>query len=340
MIQNFSILMLILLSVSLKAQTRIDVAESTLKVAGVSEEVFYYGFAEGDQLIFNFEEVNGKELKEIEIMEMPSSSKFMDYKTKNIIDKTINISRSGVYSFRFANSSLAGRVCKFKLQRVPASDATKNFNTSVFWRNVIDSVISPVQERYLIRSDTSDLEIADQLTRVPSSTALNGSSNRTIVEFTLPENTISWSYYIGVGNEGKEAFKAAGTQFITAAAKTAIKLPGGAMSALALYGLNYFNQVQGADNVQFHFLSDWNSVLLFKSGNRFYQYKTGNVLNDASRMTVPLIGKVYLGLYNDNILEPIDVLIKATAILVKQEWGIREVQKLYTTSRKEAYLKN
>lgn len=340
MIQNYFIVLLIFLSVSLKAQTRIDVAESTLKVPGVSEEVFYYGFAEGDQLIFNFEEVNGKELKEIEIMEMPSSSKFMDYKTKNIIDKTINISRSGVYSFRFANSSLAGRVCKFKLQRIPASDATKNFNTSVFWRNVIDSVITPVQERYLIRSDTSDLEIADQLARVPSSTALNGSSNRTIVEFALPENTISWSYYIGVGNEGKEAFNAAGAQFLTAAAKTAIKLPGGAMSALALYGLNYFNQVQGADNVQFHFLSDWNSVLLFKSGNRFYQYKTGNVLNDASRMTVPLIGKVYLGLYNDNILEPIDVLIKATAILVKQEWGIREVQKLYTTSRKEAYLKN
>lgn len=340
MIQNYFILMLIFLSVSLKAQTRIDVAESTLKVEGVSEEVFYYGFAEGDQLIFNFEEVNGKELKEIEIMEMPSSSKFMDYKTKNIIDKTINISRSGVYSFRFANSSLAGRVCKFKLQRIPASDATKNFNTSVFWRNVIDSVITPIQDRYLIRSDTSDLQIADQLARVPSSTALNGSSNRTIVEFTLPENTIFWSYYIGVGNEGKEAFKAAGTQFLTAAAKTVIKLPGGAMSALALYGLNYFNQVQGGDNVQFHFLSDWNSVLLFKSGNRFHQYKTGNVLNDASRMTVPLIGKVYLGLYNDNILEPIDVLIKATAILVKQEWGIREVQKLYTTSRKEAYLKN
>ena len=64
------------------AQTPVDVAESTLKVGALSEEVFYYGFAAGDQLIFNFEEVKGKELKELEIVELPGTSKFMDYKTK------------------------------------------------------------------------------------------------------------------------------------------------------------------------------------------------------------------------------------------------------------------
>jgi len=41
------------------------------------EEVFYYGFTEDDQLVFHFEEVNGKELKGLEIIELPSSSKFM-----------------------------------------------------------------------------------------------------------------------------------------------------------------------------------------------------------------------------------------------------------------------
>jgi hypothetical protein len=50
----------------------IDVAESTLKIGAFGEDVFYYGFAEGDKLIFNFEEINGKELKEIEIIELPS----------------------------------------------------------------------------------------------------------------------------------------------------------------------------------------------------------------------------------------------------------------------------
>jgi hypothetical protein len=46
----------------------------------------YYGFAEGDQMIFSFEEL--KELKESEIIEMPTSSKFMDYKSIKFTNKT------------------------------------------------------------------------------------------------------------------------------------------------------------------------------------------------------------------------------------------------------------
>ncbi|MBK7561211.1 MAG: hypothetical protein IPI68_06725 [Chitinophagaceae bacterium] len=110
----------------------IDVADNTLKVAAFGEEVFYYGFAEGDKLIFNFEELKGKELKEVEIIELPSNSKFMDYKTKKIENKNLEITKTGIYMFRFANTGLGGRICKFKIQRIPASETTKNFNSSVY----------------------------------------------------------------------------------------------------------------------------------------------------------------------------------------------------------------
>ena len=73
------------------AQNPVPVFESTLKVGGLGEEKLYYGFAEGDQLIFDFEEVNGKEMKEIEIAEYQAGSKFMDYKSKRIENKTIPI---------------------------------------------------------------------------------------------------------------------------------------------------------------------------------------------------------------------------------------------------------
>jgi hypothetical protein len=104
------------------SQVPVDVAENTLKVAGLAEEVFYYGFAEGDKLLFDFREMNGKELKEVEIMEWPSSSKFMDFKTRKIADKVINVSRTGIYKFRFANAAIGARICKFKIQRIPAND--------------------------------------------------------------------------------------------------------------------------------------------------------------------------------------------------------------------------
>src|SRR5689334_3282945 len=79
------------------AQSPIDIAETTLKIQGLSEETSYYGLSAGDQLIFNFKELNNKELKEIEIVELPSNSIFMDYKSISIESKKFQIARTGIY---------------------------------------------------------------------------------------------------------------------------------------------------------------------------------------------------------------------------------------------------
>lgn len=338
---SFTIALTFLLSFRVPDQTSIDVADNTLKISGLGEEIFYYGFAEGDQIIFSFEEINGKELKEIEIIEMPSSSKFMDFKTSKIENKTILVNRTGIYKFRFSNGAISGRICKIKIKRIPSMEATKGFNTSVYWRTLYDTTYTAVQERYLISSDTSAPNIVDQIAKVSSQNALNGNSNKNVVDFTLPDGTISWSYYIGVGTEGKKEYDRAREQFISSAAGIAIKIPGyGTMAALALYGVNYFAKVGGADNVKYYFLNDWNSVTAFKASQTFMQYKQGDVINDAFQMKSPRSGKVYLGLYNDNIMDPIDVLVKVTAIVVTKQWGMRTIQKMHVASRQEPYLKN
>lgn len=337
----YSLSLLFLSFSNFYGQSPIDIAENTLKVSALGEELFYYGFAEGDKLVFNFEELNGKELKELEIVEMPESSKFMDYKTKKIENKIININRTGIYKFRLSNSALGGRICKIKIQRIPSSDASKNFNSSVYWKTVYDTTYTPLEENYLIKTDTSAQTIVDQTAKISSQNAINGNSNKTIVDFTLPKGTISWSYYIGVGKEGKQEYNQASTNFFNAASKSVVRIPGyGAMAALAFQGINYFNKIQGEDNVKYWFISDWDNVLLFKNGSTFYQYKQGDVSNDASQMKSPKLGKVYLGLSNDNIAEPIDVIIKATAIVVTQQWGVRTIQKMNINSREVLYLKN
>ncbi len=292
-------------------------------------------------MIFNFEELKGKELKEIEIIEMPAQSKFMDYKTKKVENKTLEITKTGIYKFRFANTGLGGRICKFKIQRIPATEATKNFNSSVYWRTVNDTTYIPTDERYLISSDTTIVNVLEQVPKISSQNALNGNSNKTLVDFDLPPGTISWSYYIGVGKEGKEAYDIATQKFISTAASVVSKIPGyGTMAALALHGINYFSKVQGEDNVKYWFITDWNNVLLFKNDRTFLQYKQGDVINDAYQMRQPFKGKIYLGLLNDNIADPIEVIIKVTAITVKQEWETRNVQKMNIVARQEGYLKN
>ena len=63
-------------------------------------------------------------------------------------------------------------------------------------------------------------------------------------------------------------------------------------------------------------------------------------MNDASQMKYPLAGKVFLGLYNDNMVEPIEVTVKVTAIVVKQQYGTRTVKDAKVTMRDVAYTTN
>jgi hypothetical protein len=325
----------------LMAQYTIDVFESTLKVSALSEEVFYYGFAEGDQLVFSLQEIDGKELKELEIIELPSSSRFMDFKTTKVDSKMLIAAKTAIYKFRLANSSLAKRVCKVKIQRIPVGEATRNFNTSVYWRTKTDSTVIPIQESYLLKSDTVATMIVDQKAKVSSQNAANGNRPHSLVDFELPAYTISWSYYIGVGKEGHEVFEKAQEKFVNDAAKTIGAIPGyGPLAALALEGVNLFTKMQGGDNVKYWFISDWDNVEHFDAGQRFMQYKQGDVEMDASQMRSPLAGKVYLKLWNDNAMQAIEVVVKVTVVQVHQTFGTRTVNKVSVTSHQEPYLKD
>lgn len=323
------------------AQAPIDVAESTIKVTALNEEVFHYGFAEGDQLIFTFKEVNGKELKELEIKEVSGSSLFMDFKTEKISNKVLTITRTGIYKFRFTNGAIAGRVCKFKIQRIPAHDSLRNFNTNVYWRTEYDTTFISEDERYLTKTDTIATVVTDQVAKVSSQSAINGNPNHSVIDFTLPEETSSWSYYIGVGSAGNKAYEASKDKFVSTASASFMKLPGyGSLVSMALLGVNLFSKAGGGDNVKYWFITDWDNVLLFKSGKIFYQYKQGDVINDVSQMKTPTSGKVYVGLVNDNVLEAIEVSIKVVAIQIRKTWATRSVNRIHVVTKKIPYLKS
>lgn len=324
------------LAFNIFAQTPITVAESTFKVSPQSEEVFYYGFAEGDQLVFNFEEVNGKELKELEIIELPGSSKFLDYKSKKIENKILVINKTGIYKFRFANSNIiSGRICRFKIQRIPSTPQTKDFNTSVFTRTVFDTTYTSSQERYLIKSDTIISELTNQTAKVHSQTNLNGS--RTTFNFVLPENTISWSYYIGVDQAGQQAYEKATKDLMGSSSIS--KLSGySPLAAVALGAVSYLPLLQRGEDIDF-FIVQGNNVNLFMGNQQFAYIKKGKVINDFSKMD-PVKGNLHVCLSNDNAVMPVSVLVKITAIQLNEIWETRPTKKMSVISKQEMYLKN
>ncbi|HEX8562705.1 MAG TPA: hypothetical protein VF676_06975 [Flavobacterium sp.] len=334
---NRSLLTILIFSFSNFYSQTIDIAETTLKVSAFGEEALFYGFAEGDQLIFNFEELNGKELKELEISELGSSSMFMDYKSKKVENKIVNINRTGIYKFRLYNSSLGGRICKVKIQRLPATESTRKFNSAVYWKTINDTIYRTEQENYLIGRDTVVNNLTDIVAKVHSVTNANG--NKTICGFSLPPNTVAWSYYLGVGQEGQKAYEEASKELASKFGPKIAKIPSyGPVAALALGGVSYLATLQSGEDIDYY-ITDTDNMYLFMAAQPFRCLKQSKVINAFSQMKAPLLGNFYVCLSNDNAVMGVAVTVKVTAITVTEQWGTRPVQRYTVTSHQEPYLK-
>lgn len=318
---------------------KIDVAESTLKVGGFGEESFYYAFVEGDQLIFNFEELNGKELKEVEIIEYPSSSKYMDYKTSKITDKTINITKTGIYKFRLSNSAMSGRVCNYIIQRIPLNESTKDFNTSVYWKTIYDTTYVNKSKQVVDKIDSSFEK--------SNTTITVDASQKNYWTYAIPSNTKFWSYYIGVGQEAQEALK---TDMKTVSklmeskvVSTACKAFGG--TGLEGYALGYLTKLTiptSGEDVDYGIITDYANLQLYYSNPSIakgLKWVSG-VVADYSKISSQTEGTVYFALHNDNYFQNIDVTINCAALVVNTIYKTVYYKEMQVTSTQEPYFIN
>jgi hypothetical protein len=334
----FSLMLYGLLSVlSAYGQKPVDVAESSIRVGIKAEEEVYFGFAEGDQLIFSFEETNGKEMKEVEIVEMPYSSKFMEYKISKIENKTINVARTGIYKFRFANSAIVPRVCKYKIQRIPAGPATQNFNTTVYFDEYNDTTYTNEVETFIDRSDTVISNFQDRTIKVNPLTAPG--SSKTTFNFVLPENTVAWSYYVCADKGGQQVYQEAVKSIIANSASVIEKFPKyGPLAAVALGAPSYLIRIDSGQHVNYWIVENENADL-FKNGEQFRFIKKGRGINDFSRME-PGDRAFDFCLHNDYKDVPVTVMVKITAILINEKFSSEPVRKMHVTLKKGMHLKN
>ena len=318
-------------------QKPVDVVESSVKVGIKAEEEVYFGFAEGDQLIFSFEETGGKEMKEIEIVEMPSSSKFLEFKTSKIENKTINVARTGIYKFRFANSALLPRVCKYKLQRIPASPATQNFNTTVYFDEYNDTTYTNEVETFIDRSDTVISNFQDRTIKVNPLKVT--ASSKTTFNFVLPENTVSWSYYVCADKGGQQVYQEASRSLTDNSPSVIEKFPKyGPLAAVALDAPSYLSKLDTGQHINFWIVEEDNAEL-FQNGEQFRFIKKGRGTNEFSRME-PGDRALHFCLHNDYKDVPVTVIVKITAIIINEKFSSEQVRKMNVTVKKGMHLKN
>lgn len=295
------------------SQTPVEVVNKTFKL-GVGGEEFYYGFAEGDEIEFDFVVRDGKPAKEIEVIELPNTEKFMEFKVKEVTGQRIHVPRQAIYCFRYKNGGLGKKVCKVGIKRIPASAETQNFNTSVVWKTRYDTTWVKKIRYDLVSVDTTVLQVADRKERVHSKTHLQN-PNTSSFKIELPydkktnlktQKVISWAFWIGVGNEGAAAYEKARKEFLVKNAVAAAKYAH-PLAALAVGAHTLLVKQPDGDNIHF-------SIRQYYNDNTEYTVASGNSVVASGREERKRQGPFFVRLENDNLANGINVNVKVTAV--------------------------
>jgi hypothetical protein len=317
------------------AQQPVEVTDQKIKISAKSSEELLFAFAAGDQVVFNFSEINKKDLKELEILEYPDVSKFAEYKIEKITDKRLSVTRNTVLVFRFKNSSLAGRICHINIQRIPASPQTQHFNPAVVWKMRYDTtwntVIKNVVERYdtvynqtvrkvVVRKDTLEELIINKIQRVHSVT--NGNGNTTSISFLLPVNVnlpnnrkrvIGWAYWIAVGDEARKAWEQNLRAVQKLATQTVLKDP---LSAFVTGVVTELIIPKLGEDVAYAITDEANRNL-FINQQTYRHYGNGKGPGGVEKFTHPALlqGRYFICMSNDNFRTGVDATVKVMALV-------------------------
>ena len=325
--------------------TPIEVADLTVKVEGCSDRnVFYYGFAAGDQILLNIQEQNGKELKEIKVTEFFSETPiFQATETPEVKNKLIQVPQKSVYKFEICKGALTRRTCKLSIKRIPADPATNNFNTSVMWKTLYDTSYYDAQERYLVSRNIGIVSVKPQETNfLPPNTS--GQGIRNMFSFQLPNNTRSWAFFLGSGENARRQYTTAAQQAernrqqIEQTAQADQPLPPLSPTISAAITNNTymsFNSAGANSNDRFNYAvmsnrTDAQNFINYQPNFNASDRGTTNLI--CKRMNFPSVGEVFVGITNEmpNVLE---INIEVIAYVVNEEWGNRTVKKMKIQQR-------
>lgn len=347
MIKKILNLLVLFLSLSSFANTEpVLISESTIQMSFDETKEVFYSFDEGDEILIDFEMVQGKHLKEFHVMDQSSSTLFSQYKLESLEGKKIKVRTKGVYSFRFYSSSLTNRAFKISISRVPINKETIPFNTNWQWKTKRDTIYVPYtidsitgynniqyKENVKVLTETVQEEVLllDKNQRVHSCYNENESSTFLIINLPRLYNTdlheekvLSWAYWIGVGQESQDAYQE-NTEAITGLAENFTKLYGSPLAGLAVGAISELIIPKTGEDVSYWFIPDKENLNLFRSDQAFSTFDHGKGIAAYGKNTTHTGGPFFIGLYNDNQVQGIDVNVK---IVVVKEIKSYEYQEL------------
>ncbi|MDP4267079.1 MAG: hypothetical protein Q8880_06560 [Bacteroidota bacterium] len=342
-ILKLTILINILLFINVKVfsqKQEITVTDCNFSVNTFKKVLYNYGFSKGDSIIIIINSTNNKDINKVQLEEYFSSSIIFSEQKTQTISKRLLINKTGIYCLNVIDNSVFSIPIHLKIIRKPFSAATADFNTNVYWKTINDTIYGKVTGTKTIQqADTIFDQITDKSVKIYARKNITSTPDKAVIEFTLPENTISWSYFIGVGKEGRNTFNEAVKKSLDIASSISGFIPEyGPMISLALKGVSLFTTTQRGDNVKYFFVNNEKYSQSFMQNKPFNSFIRGEAISDFSQVKAPLHGKYYLCLHNDNLVIPIDVSVKITVVKLKYSKRIVTEREYKLKEKKVPYL--
>lgn len=296
------------------AQSPIPVADQTFKMDG--DHVFVYAFAQGDQVALHVELLVGRQVREVEFRQHNGPVLFSDFALDSVLDKTILIPQTGVYTLALRERGMGKKVCRFTLARTPASPVTERMDTRVLW-DLQQYPQYREQRRMILVGKKPDVVSLKGQTNV-SASKLGLKNPVGTYQFSLPPHTVNWAYRVSVGQALNDARKKDADQLTSALNSGAAKLlavaPETALAAFALGMAIDLTVPKVGEAVEYALLSGDN-VEKFRKREQYQAFLwQSSVSVDVQRRYTPLEGSHYFAFRTSNWFDDITVNIDIEAV--------------------------
>lgn len=155
----------------------------------------YYAFAQGDEVMLNFNSNNKKGTQRIAVVEYNSKSViYSNNSFQTLSDIKFRIPKTAIYQFEFGTNHIFDRQCLFNLKRIPASEKTVSFNYNVIWKETYDTTFSFNNEKVYSGTKYEAVSVLSPNGYFVNSATKIGGKTRLIIPINIPDSTVEWYY--------------------------------------------------------------------------------------------------------------------------------------------------
>lgn len=269
---------------------------------------YMYAFEKGDEIVVNLDMTNEKGTNAIYVSTYPDGvTVYSNDSFQDLENVRIKVEERSIYTFVFSSMHAFNRDAQLRVERVPASDETKDFNTAVTKKKVysVEQIQKPLH----------------QFVNSGSNSTFKGGKSRVLVPINLPPNTVKWYYEFSAFRDTEKVDQMTSIFGLAAELSSLIDETG-----LLEFGINQLTSPPGSDVCDIYILDHENSSL-FTSKERYVYYTEGTRENLTSGVVEVDGGSsdlLYIGIRNPSDFHGINVLIEVVAIVVEEDWMMEE----------------